>query len=205
MTIFDDIEELTHDEKMEKLRRDLNVESLNNTFENFKHEPGAVQSLNAFQLLASGRSKWKMLLCSGSTGTGKTHLCEATVIELYKETGMRPPVRTMAEMMRLIKKSFNRETSIKLDLDDIIRIYSGFKWLIIDDAGMGSSGSESEWGWLEDIINNRYRANLFTILTTNILLKDLPPRIVSRFQDREKCRIIENTAEDYRPKKGGMK
>jgi len=178
------------------------VESLTHTFENFSHQLGATQSLKAFQSLASGRSKWKMLLCSGAAGTGKTHLCEATVIELYKETGMRPPVRTMAEMMRLIKKSFNRETSIRLDLDDIIRIYSGFTWLIIDDAGMGSSGSEAEWGWLEDIINNRYRANLFTIVTTNKTLDQLPPRIVSRFQDREKCRIVENTAEDYRPKKG---
>ena len=96
--------ELTLEEKREELRRSLCVSSLDNTFENFKPVKGTEKSLSAFKALASGRTKWKMLLCYGGVGNGKTHLCEATAIELYKRTKFCR-VLTMDRMMGALKAS----------------------------------------------------------------------------------------------------
>jgi len=56
---------------------------------------------------------------------------------------------------------------------------------------------------LEKIIRVRYRERLFTILTTNRDISELPERIVSRFEDAEVARKVLNSGIDYRKLKGG--
>lgn len=68
---------------------------------------------------------------------------------------------------------------------------------------MGGSGSAWEYGQLEDIIATRYRERLFTIMTTNQDLGELPERITSRFFDPDIGRVILNEGADYRRLKGG--
>ena len=63
---------------------------------------------------------------------------------------------------------------------------------------MGGSGSAWEYGQLEEIINHRSHENLFTILTTNRDLTELPERVVSRFQDPDIGRVVLNSGKDYR-------
>ena len=82
-------------------------------------------------------------------------------------------------------------------LDELLRNYSQADRLILDDV----AGTEWEMEQLEKIIRARYRENLFTVLTTNLDPKELPERVVSRFLDREKGRLILNQGGDYRPKK----
>jgi len=67
---------------------------------------------------------------------------------------------------------------------------------------MGTKGTEWEWSELEDIVNYRYRNDLHTVVTTNLDLKLVPDRIVSRFRDAEKSRLVLNESGDYRPRKG---
>lgn len=82
--------------------------------------------------------------------------------------------------------------------EELLCNYCYAERLILDDVGMGGSGSEWEYGQLEEIIGVRYRERLFTILTTNRNLTELPERIVSRFNDPEVGRVILNSAGDFR-------
>lgn len=194
--------ELTLEEKLKELRQNLAISSLDNTFQNFKPVTGTGKALAAFKALASGRTDWKMLLCYGGVGSGKTHLCEATVIALYKR-GLFSRLLTMAEIMRALKGTMNNDAHTTLN--ELLDRYSYADWLIIDDVGMGGSGSEWEWGQLEEIITVRYRECLFTVMTTNRDISELPERIVSRFRDSDVGRVVLNQGEDYRALKGGKR
>jgi len=190
--------EPTTEERKESLRQSLNITSWDNTFENLERIKGLEASLAAFMELAIGESTWHMLLCYGTAGCGKTHLCEALSIALAKRN-IRCRVDEWSELVRLLKGAMQSELTGAYD-----RLFKNIRTssrLIIDDVGSGSTGSNWEWGELEDIINYRYRECLFTVVTTNLNIKDLPDRIVSRFRDGIKSRLILNGAGDYRPKK----
>jgi len=190
----------TAEERKESLRNGLNITSWDNTFENFKMVNGVDESLKAFKELASGHATWHMLLDYGSAGCGKTHLCEALSIEFAKQNIMCS-VREWSEVVRHLKRMMRSE--IKDDYDIFFERFRKAPRLIIDDVGSGSTGSSWEWGELEDIINYRYKKGLLTVVTSNLNIKDLPDRIVSRFRDAVKSRLILNSAKDYRPLKGG--
>uniref|UniRef100_A0A6M3KN36 Putative IstB domain protein ATP-binding protein n=1 Tax=viral metagenome TaxID=1070528 RepID=A0A6M3KN36_9ZZZZ len=188
---------LTPEAEKESQRRSLNIMSLNNTFENFKAVEGTKKSLATFQELLT-KPDWFMLLVYGKAGCGKTHLCEAFSIELAKK-GIRCPVFEWSELVRDFKKLMRSD--IKDAYDARFEMMRRLERLIIDDVGQGSVGSNWEWGELEDIVNYRYRNNLMTIVTTNLDIKALPPRIISRFRDAVKSRMVVIDAGDYRPLK----
>lgn len=141
-----------------------------------------------------------MLLCYGSVGCGKTHLCEALVIKLL-ERGIRVRVNEWPSVVRLLKKAMNNNGQY----DELFERYCRMPWLILDDAGRG--GTDSAWAWseLDEIVNYRYRENLPTVLTTNVDPTKLPDRAISRFKDALKGRIVLNEGEDFRPSKVPVK
>ena len=139
-----------------------------------------------------------MLLVYGGVGNGKTYLLEALSIELHN-IGIYAPVIIWSELMRTFKKGMNRRPEpYAKTYDELFEIYLKMKYLILDDVGMGSSGSDWEWGQLEEIVNYRYRERLPTIIATNKDLLELPERIVSRFGDPEAGVIVLNEGRDYR-------
>ena len=140
-----------------------------------------------------------MALIYGGVGNGKTHLLEAMAIELYKR-GLFVRVMTMSQMMIALKAGMNRGAWPNYDW--LISSYCLADRLIIDDVGMGGSGSSWEWGQLEDIMIARYRERLFTIFTTNMDITELPERIVSRFYDPDVGSCVLNSGVDFRKLKG---
>jgi len=196
--------ELTLEEKREELRKSLGVSSLDNTFEVLKPWPGTEKALAAFKALASGKTEWKMLLCYGGVGNGKTHFCEATALTLYGR-GLFCRVLTLDRIMGALKECMGPDQ--QNSLEELISNYRYADRLIIDDV----AGTEWEFEQLEKIIRARYREHLFTILTSNLNIEPdpdypkipfIPERIVSRFRDPEKGRLVLNQGEDYRPHKG---
>jgi len=167
------------------------------TFDDFKPVKGAEKALKLFKELANG-SSWFMLLCYGHTGCGKTHLCHALANELKKK-GQYCEVREWPFVIRCFKRSMHSE--FKDAYDELFDRYQKAPVLILDDVGMGGTGSNWEWGELEEIINYRYNNDLMTVVTTNLDIKDLPPRIVSRFSDAVKSRKVLNAGSDFRPSK----
>lgn len=157
--------------------------------------PGTEKTLVAFKKLANGEAKYRMLLCYGGVGNGKTHLCEATSIILYKR-GIFCRVLTMARIMRALKECMGPERITSCE--ELIDRYCRCGYLIVDDVGMGGTGSDWEYGQLEEIVVSRYRERLFTIMTTNRDISELPERIISRFRDKELGVVVLNEGEDYR-------
>lgn len=157
---------------------------------------GAEHCYIAFLALATREDASPFLLCYGGVGNGKTYLCEALAIEWYRR-GIFCRVLTMSDIMRTLKRSMRAESGY-LPYDVLLDNYSQANRLIIDDAGMGGSGTAWEYGQLEEIIAYRYREKLITVATTNRDLKDLPERIVSRFGDRELGARVLNEAADFR-------
>ncbi len=190
--------EMSIEEQREQLRKRLNISSLNNTFDNFKPVSGTAETLKRFKELST-LPDWFMLLALGTTGSGKTHLCEALSIELYKR-GIFAPVVKFGEMINAFKKAINSEY---IDAySNRISAYKKMRCLILDDYGLGGKSSEYEIAIMEEFIDYRYRERLLTVLTANLDLKDLPARVVSRFGDKETSRIVINRGADYRPMKG---
>jgi len=182
---------LTLEERREQLRKSLGVSSLEHTFENFWPVKGTREALAAFRALAQGKTSWKMLLCYGGVGNGKTHLCEASAIALYKR-GLFCRVLTMARIMRALKQ--HMEPGLPFSYDELMEHYCSSERLIIDEI----EGTEWEFGRLQEIVVARSRDCLFTILATNRDLNELPERIVSRFSDPDVGRLILNEGVDYR-------
>jgi DNA replication protein DnaC len=180
------------------LRRLLNITSWDNTFERFHPVKGTLESLKAFKALAAGKTTWKLLMDYGKAGCGKSHLCEAVSIELLRQ-GYRARVWEWSEVIRNLKKAMRQNNGA---YDRLFEGYQRAQRLIIDDVGMGGSDSSWSFGELEDIIQYRYKNNLFTIMTTNLDLNSIPDRIVSRFRDAIKSRCVLNEGPDYRPMKG---
>jgi len=160
---------------------------------------GTEKALAAFKAMAYGKTNRRLLLCYGGVGNGKTHLSEATAIALYKR-GLFARVMIMSKMMIALRATMNTKTFPPYEW--LLSTYCMAERLIIDDVGMGGSGSEWEYGQLEDIMIVRYRERLFTIMTTNRDITELPERIVSRFSDPDVGTVVLNKGLDYRRIKG---
>lgn len=174
----------------------LNIMSTANTFENFKKLSGTNECYEAAKSMLNKNHK-PMLLIVGGCGNGKTHLLESISLELYKKD-IRCPVHTWSDIRRKLLQAMNRPRPGQIDYDTIFEQIRSAEYRIIDDIGMGSKMTDWEVGELEDIVNHRYRNKLFTVMTSNRTLEELPERVVSRFFDPEVGRIVVNRGKDYR-------
>lgn len=188
----------TKEQKVESLRVSLGLTDVRHTFDNFKVVDGTKRAHEAFKAMANGTHK-PMLLCVGNIGNGKTFLCEALSIALYRR-GVRCSVELWSELRRRLLQAMHRPRPNAMDYDELFDSIRKRRYLIIDDVGMGSRGTEWEKSELEDIVNYRYKERLFTVLTTNKTLEELPERVVSRFFDPEVSEVVMNEGKDYRIK-----
>lgn len=142
-----------------------------------------------------------LFLLEDFTVTHNTHLCEATLIELLKR-GVDCRLWTVADLLSKLHASISDHTTEQ--------VMSGLKTmpaLIMDEWGQ-NYGSDWEEQKLEEIFIARERAELITIITTNLepdQLEKIPERIISRFRDKSMAKMILNDAVDYRPTKEARK
>ena len=180
----------------EDYAREMGVSKFS-TFEEFKPVLGASETLEAFRDIAFNKEATPLLFVYGTTGNGKTHLCEATLIELLKR-GVDCRLWTVADLLSKLHASISDNTTEQV-MEGLKRIPA----LIMDEWGQ-NYGSVWEEQKLEEIFIARERAELITIITTNLepdQLEKIPERIISRFRDKSMARMILNDAVDYRPTK----
>lgn len=187
-----DYKEPSPEEKRMSWLSRAGVTSFDHTFDNLRMVRGQENMVAAFKELLVG-SRWFMLMAYGGVGSGKTHCCEATLIELY-DNGIMCRRQRWSDIIRHLKAGFGT------DYEQRFQRIRDQKILIIDDVGMGSTGGNWEWGELEDMVDYRLEKRLLTIITTNLDLKEIPPRIVSRFRDKSKARLVYCECGDQRPK-----
>jgi DNA replication protein DnaC len=161
------------------------------TFKNFRDRNGVRDCLTAFKTLGHGETDKKFLLCYGGVGNGKTHLCQAITIAL-NQRGIDAYYYRVPDLLSTLKKAMNDN-----DLEDWMKRLRECQGLVMDDYGL-----ESETMWsraqIEDIVDARWQYKLITVLTTNKDMNDLPPRLASRFSDKNLSVFVLNTATDYR-------
>lgn len=148
--------------------------------------PEACDALEAFAARPSG---WVVL--SGKVGTGKTHLLVATARALL-DAGHRPLYVIVPNFMDYLRAGIKGG-----EVDGRVDQARQAEVLLLDDLG-----AEAETDWASDkffqIINDRYNAGAPTVFTTNLLLRQLPPRLASRLQDIALSQVFVLVGDDYR-------
>ncbi len=173
----------------------MGVSDMGHTFENFDLVQGTREAFEAFLSFAEGKTSKFMLLCYGGTGNGKTYLAEALCIRLTERNLFARYylwARLVAQWKRML-----RPNSIP-NFDTVFNNFATAGRLVVDDYGGGTTDSTWETAQFEDLINERYRRGLLTVVCTNKDIKELPERVESRFLDREYAIAVLNRGQNYR-------
>ena len=113
------------------------------------------------------------LYLAGPCGSGKSHLAAAAA-HVLAEAGYAGYYRSVPDMLDALKEGFKKE-----DYDERLEALKAAPLLVLDDIGTEAS---TEWSQekLFQIVGERGRFGRATILTSNLAIDDLPPRIASR-------------------------
>lgn len=190
-------------QKVEWRRGKSGIGDCDYAFENWKPVKGGEKAFEYAEALANGVApqgdkSFMMLLLLGKYGNGKTHLAVSAVRRhLERREARYYDIHSLAQEMH---KNLRQGT-----YEDFYAELKGLPFLAIDDFGKPIGGAGDGWmaGELESLVNDRYHNFAPTLITSNKDIKELPAAIASRFGDKERARVLINTAENYRPKKGG--
>ena len=138
------------------------------------------------------------LLFIGENGCGKTHLAGATA-NYRLEHGDTVCFATVPDLLDDLRSTFAPGASERFDT--VFRRLLDVRLLILDDLGAQQS---SPWAQekLYQILNHRHLGAMPTVVTTNLELKEMEPRIASRLADLDMVVVYEIEAPDYR--RGGV-
>ncbi len=171
------------------------------TFENFQPRGRAglparqAESLelayNRALLFAQQPQGW--LLLTGTYGCGKTHL--AAAIGNYAVAHGRPTLFiTLPDLLDSLRAAY---TSPETTFEERMQQIRTVPLLILDDFG-----TQNATDWAEEkifqILNYRYIHRLPLVVTTNLPLDEIAPRLRSRLLDAELVDVVHILAPDYR-------
>jgi len=143
---------------------------------------------------ATGAINHPFLTFLGDPGVGKTHLSLALGWE-WLERGKTVLYYHVAGLLNTLRDGYRH--SGESDYEHILAFAKNCILLILDDLG---ASKETEWTTeqLDFIIDYRYENGKALIVTTNLTLDDLPPRIADRLREG---RLILLKGESYRRKR----
>lgn len=148
-------------------------------------------ALNQAQQFAHRLEGWLLLL--GGYGCGKTHLA-AAIANFAVEHGVPTLFLTVPDLLDQLRFAYeSEETSFEERFEEI----RNASLLVMDDFG-----TQNATPWAQEklfqIVNYRYINRLPTVITTNLSLDEIEPRIRSRLQDPELVTKVSIQAPDYR-------
>lgn len=123
------------------------------------------------------------LILLGATGTGKTHLCVATIRQMTVRHHIASRYITAPSLMSQVKASYSGVGPTEYEIvNDLVSV----PFLVIDEIGVGS-GSNNETNVLFAVLGQRYDACLPTMLISNLepaeFRKALGDRTVDRLRE----------------------
>lgn len=135
---------------------------------------------------------WLVLL--GKNGCGKTHLA-AAIANYRLEQGDTVCFANVPDLLDELRASFAPDAAERYDT--VFARLREVPVLVLDDLG---AHHVSAWAQekLYQILNHRHVARMPTVVTTNVELKDVEPRIRSRLADLKVSTGYEISAPDYR-------
>jgi DNA replication protein DnaC len=144
---------------------------------------------------------WLILL--GTLGSGKTHLA-AAIASAVLDQNQAAMFVSVPDLLDHLRSTFAPDS--KVTYDELFETIRTAPLLILDDLGTQSSTAWAQEK-LYQLFNHRYNARLPTVVTTNLSLDQLDPRLSSRLSDAKLARVFEIYAPDYRrpeaPLRGG--
>jgi DNA replication protein DnaC len=143
-----------------------------------------------------GNTATPFLVLLGGTGVGKTHLCNAIFLRMYKNKPCR--IWNVGDFYSFLQAGIKDN-----QVHDRIKEAESAPALIFDDI---KKEYTAQFPWatetMEAIINKRSDLHLPTVLTSNDQLEDLPARLADRLRDRERSTIVViHPCDSYRPTK----
>lgn len=177
-----------------KLLRLSNLDAFDSLhFDNFDPKVrGVREAYKAAREFARTPDGWLLLM--GGYGCGKTHLAAAIANETVGR-GISVYFAVAPDLLDQLRAAYapNSETTF----DEIFEQIRSATLLVVDDLG-----TENATPWarekLYQMLNHRYNYQMATVITTNVKLDDIDPRISSRLRDKALCRTVEIPASDYR-------
>lgn len=162
------------------------------SFDNFDISVlGTKKAYEAAERIAEEKCKFNWVIIYGGVGNGKTHLLNAIANRVM---GRGEPVRLvmMAELLADLRMAIETH-----QVDFKMKELKEIPYLLIDEYGLEfDSAWESEK--IEELLAARWNRGLRTVVVTNKDIGELPPRLKSRFLDRNLSRAVLNEAGDYR-------
>lgn len=133
------------------------------------------------------------LLLQGNYGCGKTHLA-AAIANFAVSMNIPTLFLTVPDLLDGLRFSYNDpESTFEQRFEEVRTV----RLLILDDFG-----TQNATAWAQEklfqIVNYRYINHLPLVVTTNLSLREIEPRIRSRLQDPELVDLVEIRAPDYR-------
>ena len=135
---------------------------------------------------------WLVLL--GVNGSGKTHLAGAVAAHRL-EAGDRVAFATVPDLLDELRATFDPDSGERFD-----RVFGRLRdvdLLVLDDLGAHQSS-----GWatekLYQLLNYRHLGRRPTVVTSDLELTKLEPRIASRLGDLQVATVYELRVPDYR-------
>ena len=133
------------------------------------------------------------LLLQGPYGSGKTHLA-AAVANFAVSMGVPTLFLTVPDLLDMLRFSYDAvDTTFEQRFDEIRRA----NLLILDDFGTQNATSWAQEK-LFQIVNYRYINKLPLLVTTNLSLDEIEPRVRSRLADPELVTTVRIAVPDYR-------
>lgn len=194
-------------ERQERLRKIGNLEAYKGkTFENFQvnpanrnYAPRIVETLNNALASAIGFARnpaGSWLVLEGTYGCGKTHLAVAIGNARLEQFGDKVLFITAPDLLDYLRTTYS--PSADMSYDETFERVRNIQLLILDDLGV-----ENPSAWAKEklfqLLNHRYSNHLATVITTNMELDELDPRISSRMMEGAVVTHIKIEAPDYRP------
>lgn len=163
---------------LERIQREIEAQGIGDryaglTFDDYKvtnpKQAGAVKIMRAIaDRPADFQTSGKTVVLHGISGTGKTMLATILVQELIKQ---RKTVQytTVLRMIRSIRQTFgNKDRDEQQAIDE----YAKCSLLVLEEVGI-KTATEYENSILFEILDDRYRYKLPTIITSNLDGKQL--------------------------------
>lgn len=149
------------------------------------------RAYNHARQFAQSHEGW--LIFQGKFGCGKTHLA-AAIANTAGELGVPALFLTVPDLLDSLRYAYNDpDATFESRFEEVRQA----PLLVLDDFGTQNA---TEWAEekLFQILNYRYVNRLPLVITTNLALDDIEPRLRSRIEDPDLVTRVQIVAPDYR-------